>query len=531
VPLIPYGSLWRYLDNGSDQGSLWRETAFNDSGWAAGFASLGYGDAARTILSYGPESTAKYPTTYFRHTFISGMINTSDALLIDFGQRDTPVQSGWQSYTARHEWVSSFLPQTYSAFGTTVTLNVAWLAGAFNITAQMYDAGDISSDTPDLLRDWIGTDRRFYGNPLTLTIIGLPPGVYNWLSYHHNIEIYTGLFDVTINDALGSVTTEDINISAGDLPFDSITTFRSAIVSDGSDITIVFDKHYSTLTLQSFFVMNGFKLTRQEYDTTGTLSALTLSLIRDDGAIVYLNVAEVVRDNMPAGTVDYLTHASTDVGDADEATPHVYTLSGAELITGTTTLAVEVHQHTWTSSDLYFDLSLSADYIKAGPDGLTDYTVNAGQVVRFVCQSSDADLPAQGITYALGGDAPLGAGIDPRTGLFTWNPDTRDGPAVITFTIIATDDGTPPMTDSRNFDVTVYAPITSGDLRLENGVVIWNTLPGDQYRIEYCDELRNADWNILETRTATGMTEAFTDPAFSTVKKRFYRIISLRYAE
>jgi len=70
VLLIPFGSTWKYLDNGSNQGTAWRATAFNDAAWASGPAELGYGDGDEaTVVSYGPSSSAKYITTYFRHSF------------------------------------------------------------------------------------------------------------------------------------------------------------------------------------------------------------------------------------------------------------------------------------------------------------------------------------------------------------------------------------------------------------------------------------------------------------------------------
>ena len=66
--------LWRYLDNGSNQGTAWRAPAFDDSTWATGRAELGYGDAVdgrpeRTVVGYGPDANAKYATTYFRLGF------------------------------------------------------------------------------------------------------------------------------------------------------------------------------------------------------------------------------------------------------------------------------------------------------------------------------------------------------------------------------------------------------------------------------------------------------------------------------
>lgn len=67
--LIPAGSNWKYLDNGTDQGIAWVSPAFNDASWTSGNAELGYGDGDEaTVVSYGPSSSSKYITTYFRKT-------------------------------------------------------------------------------------------------------------------------------------------------------------------------------------------------------------------------------------------------------------------------------------------------------------------------------------------------------------------------------------------------------------------------------------------------------------------------------
>jgi hypothetical protein len=70
TPLVAADAIWKYLDNGSDPGTAWRATAFNDAGWASGPAQLGYGDGDEaTVLSYGPDPLHKYITTYFRRQF------------------------------------------------------------------------------------------------------------------------------------------------------------------------------------------------------------------------------------------------------------------------------------------------------------------------------------------------------------------------------------------------------------------------------------------------------------------------------
>ncbi len=68
--LIAAGAVWKFKDDGSNQGTIWRNQGFNDSTWASGAAKLGYGDGDEvTVVSFGTEASSKHPTTYFRRTF------------------------------------------------------------------------------------------------------------------------------------------------------------------------------------------------------------------------------------------------------------------------------------------------------------------------------------------------------------------------------------------------------------------------------------------------------------------------------
>jgi hypothetical protein len=71
--VLAKGATWKYLDDGSDQGTAWYDAGFDDSGWDSGTALLGYGDIKGDpivdTLSYGPDGENKYTTTYFRTTF------------------------------------------------------------------------------------------------------------------------------------------------------------------------------------------------------------------------------------------------------------------------------------------------------------------------------------------------------------------------------------------------------------------------------------------------------------------------------
>lgn len=86
--------------------------------------------------------------------------------------------------------------------------------------------------------------------------------------------------------------------------------------------------------------------------------ALTLRLLRDDGAVVYLNGREVHRANLPEGPITRDTLSPTTTGGEDERTWFTAPLDPAALREGENTLAVEVHQSARDSSDLSFDLRL-----------------------------------------------------------------------------------------------------------------------------------------------------------------------------
>ena len=67
---VDFESSWRYLDDGSNQGTGWRSSSFNDSAWESGDAILGYGgNGEQTVIEFGPDANNKYITTYFRKTF------------------------------------------------------------------------------------------------------------------------------------------------------------------------------------------------------------------------------------------------------------------------------------------------------------------------------------------------------------------------------------------------------------------------------------------------------------------------------
>ncbi|HTD86522.1 MAG TPA: Ig-like domain-containing protein, partial [Candidatus Binatia bacterium] len=207
--LVATNANWRYLDNGSDQGTAWRAGGFDDSGWSNGIPQFGYGDGDETTTnSFGPDPNNKYVTTYFRHTF-------------------------------------------------------------------------------------------------------------------------------NINNA---------------------------------------------------------------FDITNVL----VRVIRDDGALVYINGTEVLRDNMPAGTILFSTLASTVV---DDGTVFAHPSAGL-LVNGPNTLAVEIHQATTNSSDISFAFEMLANYQPQPPSvaivSPTGGSVNAGNIT-VLATASDVDGSVTNVEFVANG--------------------------------------------------------------------------------------------------------------------------------
>jgi hypothetical protein len=198
---------------------------------------------------------------------LASLLRAEEILKVDFTQTGGPVQSGYQVYSASHEQAATFTTQSYSVFGTIVSITPTWAPGASADAMQMLDRGTEAYEdaTENLMRDWIGTDTRSVGDPMTLTIGGLPAGIYTWVSYHTDTEPGTniGTFDVTVNDAVGSVITYDIQCTNNTaITFDSVAKFETTFTSDGINaVTLVFDLHpYVNQYNEAWFVMNGFQI-------------------------------------------------------------------------------------------------------------------------------------------------------------------------------------------------------------------------------------------------------------------------------
>lgn len=120
---------------------------------------------------------------------------------------------------------------------------------------------------------------------------------------------------------------------------------------DGDETTVVpFGPNSANKWVTTYF-RAGFTVAAQP---TGA----TLSLLVDDGAVVYLNGVELLRDNMPAGAVGWGTLAATNRSGTAENEWRPFAVPVGLLTVGVNTIAIELHQDAVGSSDLGFDARL-----------------------------------------------------------------------------------------------------------------------------------------------------------------------------
>ena len=103
------------------------------------------------------------------------------------------------------------------------------------------------------------------------------------------------------------------------------------------------------------------------------IDSLSVELMVDDGAVVYLNGQEIIRENLPAGAIDHLTPALVSI---DEPIFNTYVIDPSLLIEGDNSINAEVHNFNLEDEDLVFDLAVNAQR-PVPANGRKNYSVTA----------------------------------------------------------------------------------------------------------------------------------------------------------
>ncbi len=186
---------------------------------------------------------------------------------------------------------------------------------------------------------------------------------------------------------------------------------------DGDEATVLSYGASSSNRYVTYYFRRSFTVS-----SPSTISALTLRYVRDDGAVLYLNGAEVARSNMPTGTISSTTLATTAISSADESVWHSVSVDPSLLVAGTNVLAVEIHQQSVSSSDVSFDLELIATDAQPAAPTVTLTTPADGTTVNTGAVTLSANTSAPGGLAS----AALLVGGPPQTAVFSGPAQLED---------------------------------------------------------------------------------------------------------
>ena len=298
---------------------------------------------------------------------------------------------------------------------------------------------------------------------------------------------------------------------------------------------------YTHLALSAIKYLKGIK------DTNGTLEQLTFTLsgsgvtnliqLTNNGDVACLPAVAAYETGAGGGVITYFNAAGSNITAAilsPEGYVHTNLLNAGQgtqikvIATNGLNRTVTLEAF-WNPQD---PTGVVRDRITLAPPNqppelaaVSNLTVIAGQTIALTNTATDPDLPAQTLIFSLV-TPPVGASINSSNGLFTWRPTIAQSPSTNLFTIQVTDSGTPALSATNRFYVTVIPPPkpTISAPGLSNGQFSFtvNGTNGPDYFVLASTNL--ISWLPLWTNSSPTLPFSYTN-AVTNFSQFFYRVL------
>ena len=167
--------------------------------------------------------------------------------------------------------------------------------------------------------------------------------------------------------------------------------------------------------------------------------------------------------DVPADTLTFSLDAGAPAGASIDPLTGLFTWTPTEAQRpGSYPITVRVTDNGTPVLDDFEIITIGVNELNLPPvlDSIGNKSIDQQTELTFTATATDADLPANTLTFSLDAGAPAGASIVPATGLFTWTPAEAQGPGSYPITVRVTDDGTGNLWDSESITVTVNDDVT-----------------------------------------------------------------------
>jgi hypothetical protein len=156
---------------------------------------------------------------------------------------------------------------------------------------------------------------------------------------------------------------------------------------------------------------------------------------------------------------------------------------------------------------------------------VSNQTLFAGQTLQLTNAATDPDLPAQTVSFGLAA-APDGLTLDALTGVLSWRPAVASAPLVTQVRVTATDSGSPSLSSTQSFWVTVNRPVATlvaPALNPQGFTLRLTGDPGPDMTIQHSTNLVN--WATLLTTNSPWLPLDWTDATATNAPQGFYRLL------
>jgi hypothetical protein len=349
------------------------------------------------------------------------------------------------------------------------------------------------------------------------------------------------------NQSINEDTSTSVNFSVGDAE----TTASSLVVSASSSNTNLVPN--ANLELSGAAAGRSLSLipaTNQFGSSTITVSVSDGALTTSDTFILTVNAVNdapalttISDKNVNEGVLLTFTNAASDVDTAANqltfelalgapagATIHptsgVFTWTPSEAQgPGNYELTIQVNDNgspNLTDSETF---NIVVNEVNQAPilTPVVDLTVYPGTVVSITNNATDADIPANDLSFALEPGAPAASAVNPTNGVFSWTPAFADVGTTNTVTVRVSDDGSPVLSSTESFAITVVsAPIQIITRNGQTVTISWNAISGNNYTVETRSDFNVPGWTTLTNVPAVSSTVSINDTVGA--QPKYYRI-------